>query len=103
MFSFSDVLEFGTQLAKIEESQIKTMCLHKKSSKELKRFNLLDEDILKGIKLSQAVSKFDMSRLEVEYDYETESEQIKQSKSMLQDDLNDAIEFFVNSDPLRLI
>ena len=53
------------------------MCLHKKSSKELKRFNLLDEDVLKGIKLSQAVSKFDMSRLEVEYDYETESEQIK--------------------------
>jgi len=79
------------------------MCLHKKSSKELKRFNLLDEDVLKGIKMSQAVSKFDMNRLEVEYDYETESEQIKQSKSMLQDDLNDAIEFFVNSDPLRLI
>jgi len=44
-----------------------------------------------------------MSRLEVEYDYETENEQIRQSTTMLFTDLNDAINFFVEQDPLLLI
>lgn len=44
-----------------------------------------------------------MSRLETEYDYETEENQINQSKKMLQEDLQDAIDFFVEKDPLALI
>jgi len=35
------------------------------------------------------VSQFDMSKLEVEYDYDTESEQIATSKTMLKTDLCD--------------
>lgn len=61
------------------------------------------EDHLTGIKQSESVSKFDMSRLETEYDYETEPEQIRQSQKMLMEDLHDAIDFFVTKDPLQLI
>jgi len=49
------------------------------------------------------VSQFDMSKLEVEYDYDTESEQIATSKTMLKTDLCDAIEWFVMDDPLNII
>ena len=41
------------------------------------------------------MSKFDMSKLETEYDYETDKEQISQSVNMLRGDLKDAICFFV--------
>jgi hypothetical protein len=61
------------------------------------------EDRLRGIKQSETVSQFDMSRLETEYDYETEENQIRQSQKMLQEDLADAIDFFVTKDPLQLI
>jgi hypothetical protein len=49
------------------------------------------------------VSQFDMSKLEVEYDYDTESEQIATSKTMLQTDLRDAIEWFIMDDPLNIV
>jgi len=44
-----------------------------------------------------------MTKLENEYDYETEPEQIRQSKTMLREDLTDAVNFFVEQDPLKLI
>lgn len=49
------------------------------------------------------ISHFDMSKLEVEYDYDTDREQIGHSKTMLQTDLSDAIEWFVMDDPLDIV
>lgn len=44
-----------------------------------------------------------MSRLEVEYDYNTDSEQATQSKQFLEQDLFLAVEFFVKENPLKLV
>ena len=41
-----------------------------------------------------------MAKLEVEYDYDTEKEQIKYSKTMLETDLQDAIDWFITDNPL---
>jgi hypothetical protein len=68
-----------------------SLSLRQKGSNAIKIFRIFEEDRLTGIKQSAAVSKFDMSRLETEYDYETEKEQISQSVNMLRGDLRDAI------------
>lgn len=79
------------------------MTLRNKVTGELKKFSIFKDELLSEIKQSESVSRFDMTRLEVEYDYDTETEQIKQSITMLRDDLKDAIDFFVKQDPLMLI
>lgn len=43
------------------------------------------------------------AKLEVEFDYDTDAEQIKCSKDMLLDDLFQAIDFFVREDPIKLV
>ena len=79
------------------------LTLRNKVTGELKKFSIFKDELLSEIKQSESVSRFDMTRLEVEYDYDTETEQIKQSITMLRDDLKDAIDFFVKQDPLMLI
>ena len=75
-----------------------------KSSGESRKFNLLSEErFMKDLDSRHAVSSFDMNKLEVEYDYDTESEQIGHSKRMLTTDLADAIEWFVLDDPLNIV
>jgi hypothetical protein len=49
------------------------------------------------------VTNFDMTKLEVEYDYDTDSEQLENSHTMLLRELKQAIEFFVTDDPLKLV
>ena len=49
------------------------------------------------------ISLLDMNKLEVEYDFETELEQVAFSKTMLTKDISDAIEWFVNEDPLDIV
>jgi hypothetical protein len=44
-----------------------------------------------------------MGKLEVEWDYDTDAEQIKVSHRMLTRDLFAAVEFFVKDDPINLI
>jgi hypothetical protein len=44
-----------------------------------------------------------MGKLEVEYDYDTENEQITHSQRMLATDLKDAIDWFVAEDPLQIV
>jgi len=44
-----------------------------------------------------------MQKLEVEYDYDTDHEVLRQSTSMLRRELLQAIEFFVKEDPLKLV
>lgn len=52
----------------------------------VKRFSLLSEASMSSLK--QGIFKnYDMAKLEVEYDYDTEKEQIKYSKTMLETDL----------------
>lgn len=80
-----------------------SLALKQKGTATVRQFCVFAEDRLVGIKQSESVSKFDMSRLETEYDYETEHEQIRQSQRMLAEDLADAIDFFVTKDPLQLV
>lgn len=49
------------------------------------------------------VTNFDMKKLEVEYDYDTDTEQIRHSKTMLVRELQQAIDFFVMEDPIKLV
>ncbi len=44
-----------------------------------------------------------MTKLEVEYDYDTDGEQLRQSKRMLVHELTQAIDFYVRDEPLKLI
>lgn len=50
-----------------------------------------------------AVAEFDMSKLEMEYDYDTDPEQQNHSRNMLKKELEQAIEFYVKEDPLKLV
>ena len=97
----SEALELGCQLAQHELESIK---LKSKSTGEEKSFSLVKEErLLKDLDRRSRVSRYDMSKLEVEYDYDTESEQIAHSKTMLNTDLYDAIEWFVMEDPLNIV
>ena len=58
---------------------------------------------MSSFKKGSQFNQFDMSKLEVEYDYDTEREQIHQSQGMLQTDLKDAIDWFVADDPLKIV
>ena len=44
-----------------------------------------------------------MSKLEVEYDYDTDEEQLTHSKKMLLHELFQAIDFFIKEDPIKLV
>lgn len=81
-----EALELGVQLATHEVSDLS---LKVKSTGELRGFNLLSEEkFMKGLdKSAHVVSKFDMNKLEIEYDYDTDLEQIGHSQKMLATDL----------------
>ena len=67
-------------------------------------FNLINEEkFMQSLDKRARVSQYDMNKLEVEYDYDTETEQIAHSKRMLATDLKDAIDWFVIDDPLVIV
>ena len=66
-------------------------------------FPLFDESSVFGLKAATILQSFDMSKLEVEYDYDTDCEQFKHSKDMLWHELVQAIDFFIKDDPLKLV
>jgi hypothetical protein len=47
--------------------------------------------------------QFNSSKLEVEYDNDTDDEQIKDCKHMLSQELWDVVQYFVKDDPLDII
>jgi hypothetical protein len=49
------------------------------------------------------IADFVNQKLEVEYDYDTDGEQLIHSKTMLERELKQAIEFFICDDPLKLV
>jgi bifunctional pyridoxal-dependent enzyme with beta-cystathionase and maltose regulon repressor activities len=66
---------------------IKNLKLTNKKTGQVIHFPVYDEKALVRFRNNRAVMDFDMSKLEVEYDYETDSEQIVYSKKMLLDEL----------------
>jgi hypothetical protein len=66
---------------------IKNLKLTNKKTGQILNFPIYDEKSLIGFKNNSAVMDFDMSKLEVEYDYETDNEQVFHSKKMLLDEL----------------
>jgi hypothetical protein len=44
-----------------------------------------------------------MTKLEVEWDYDTDQEQIKLSHNLLSKDLAMAVDYFIKDDPINLI
>lgn len=66
---------------------LKNFKLTNKKTGEILSFPIYDEKQLIGLRNSEVVRNFDMSQLEVEYDYETDSEQIVHSKKHLLDQL----------------
>ena len=75
----------------------------KSSGKSLKFSMISEERFMKRQSKNSMIKRCDMSKLEDEYDYDTESEQIIQSKNMLATDLHDAVEWFVIGDPLEVV
>ena len=69
-----DALEMGCQLA---NHGVSDFTLKMKGSGEAKTFGVLSEEKLtKSLDHKGRVAPFDMDKLEVEYDYDTENEQI---------------------------
>ena len=46
---------------------------------------------------------FDMGKLELEFDYDTDMDLLESGKRMLNIDLYHAVEWFVTEDPFRLV
>lgn len=62
---------------------ISKIMLKNKKTGEMKAFNCVNESDLKKIYEHAVITDFNMSKLEVEYDYDTDSEQITHSHKML--------------------
>jgi hypothetical protein len=77
--------------------------LRNKKTGEVMEFRMMTEDHIKGFRNNSIVTSFDMSKLEVEYDYDTDCEQLTQSKKMLLRELIEAIDYFVKEEPLKLV
>lgn len=52
---------------------------------------------------SKEILSFNMKKLELEYDYDTDEEQLNAAKRMLTKENIDAVEYFVKEDPLILV
>ena len=52
---------------------------------------------------NKLVGQYDMSKLELEYDYETDEEQLIRAKKLLKQDCIQAFDFFVKEDPVLLV
>jgi hypothetical protein len=55
---------------------VNSLKLRNKKTGEVLEFKMLTEDQIKGFRNNPIVTNFDMSKLEVEYDYDTDYEQL---------------------------
>jgi hypothetical protein len=81
----------------------KNLKLRDKKTGATWNFPILDENDIEGFRNHPIISNYDMSKLEVEYDYDTEDEQLTHSKKMLLHELTQAIEYFIKEDPFKLV
>lgn len=56
-----------------------------------------------GCPAAKEIIGFNMKKLELEYDYDTDEEQLHAAKRMLTKENIDAVEYFVKEDPLILV
>lgn len=85
----------------LDPAACESLFLRNKSGEGTKEFSLFEQQELN--RLANSRVEFDISKLEIEYDYDTDAEQIKASKKFLEADLYYAIDFFVKEDPLALV
>ena len=83
-----------------QDATLESLTLRVKPTGEDKKFSMIKDETLME---NAMISLLDMNKLEVEYDFETELEQVAFSKTMLTKDISDAIEWFVNEDPLDIV
>lgn len=78
-----------------------------KKSKIKRKYKLYKDQDLEFLKAntpgSKSILSFNMKKLELEYDYDTDDEQLLAAKKMLTKENMDAIEYFVKEDPLILV
>ena len=104
--SLGDVekMEIYSRLPKDRIKKLTQITLRQKKTGIEKTFQLYKDEDIYNLKNSEMLQEFEKShKLEVEFDYDTDEEQVKQSKQMLLDDLMQAIDFFVKEDPLKLV
>uniref|UniRef100_A0A7S3SXT7 Uncharacterized protein n=1 Tax=Strombidinopsis acuminata TaxID=141414 RepID=A0A7S3SXT7_9SPIT len=74
-----------------------------KKTNERKSFMLVDESKLKAQKQdNHEIYNYNMDKLEVEYDYETDQEQVTLSRKHLETDFFEAVKFSVVDCPMVL-
>jgi hypothetical protein len=52
---------------------------------------------------AKCIQAFDTTKLEVEYDYDTDEEQATKCKNLMLEELKSSVDFCVTEDPLTLI
>lgn len=77
--------------------------LKDKKTGQVFEFPIFDENNIPSFKGNPIITSFDMSKLEVEYDYDTDGEQVTHSKKMLLHEIYQAIEYFIKEDPFKLV
>ena len=92
-------MEVGARIIPFEKFHL----ISKSDNSEKQWFPKYKESELSKIRNNAEVTQFDMSRLEVEWDYDTDADQIKDSHKMLYNDLCAAVDFFVKENPLNLV
>ena len=112
---FDETMSFGDEnevfsTPKIEDSwQKKTVVLVNKKTDIKTEFTVYNENTLKfmhkGLTADKSVSiaDYNMDKLEVEYDYETDEEQIYRAKKYLVAEQAMSVEFCIKDDPLVLV
>lgn len=76
-------MRLSSSVAKFVANNLK---LRNKVTGKVIEFPIIDEKHIEGMK-NPIVSDFDMTKLEVEYDYDTDNEQVVRSKEMLLSEL----------------
>ena len=79
------------------------LTLRNKRTGEVQHFSVFRESKLPNYMDHAVVTNFDMRKLEIEYDYDTDEDQIVHSRKMLLRELDQAIDFYVKEDPIKLV
>lgn len=85
-----------------ERAKVRLFELRQKGTGVKVAFNIVEEESLNMLK-ARCIKLFDTSRLEAEYDYDTDEEQAQRCKRVMHEELKAAVDFLVTDDPLKLI
>ena len=86
------------------KNTMKMITLRNKSNNQEIKFSFFEDKDLQKLQDLEMFKNYESShKLEVEFDYDTDSEQINTAKTMMVEDLTEAIEFFIKEDPLKLV